>query len=303
MTKTLSYVLITPARNEARFIESTIKSVVAQTIKPLKWVIVSDGSTDGTDEIVTRYSASYPWIELVRMPEHRSRDFAGKVYAFNAGYERIKDLRYDAIANVDGDISFDEEYFTFLLEKLAGDPTLGVVGTAFRDHSSNGYDYRFVSIEHVTGCCQMFRRECFDAIGGYVPSRGGAVDSIAVITARMRGWKTKTFTEKTYSHHRVFGTAQNGEWRASFKNGRKDYIVGNHPVWECFRILHQMTKKPFIIGGLALGCGYLWALLRNEKRPVSSELVSFYRKEQMNRLHQFFTTHFRPVSLSSHRAH
>jgi poly-beta-1,6-N-acetyl-D-glucosamine synthase len=119
----------------------------------------------------------------------------------------------------------------------------------------------------------------------------------------MRGWKTKTFTEKTYSHHRVFGTAQNGEWRASFKNGRKDYIVGNHPVWECFRILHQMTKKPFMIGGLALGCGYLWALLRNEKRPVSSELVSFYRKEQMNRLHQFFTTHFRPVSLSSHRAH
>lgn len=303
MTATLSYVLITPARNEASFIESTIKSVVAQTLKPLKWVIVSDGSTDGTDEIVTRYMASHLWIELVRMPEHRNRDFAGKVYAFNAGYERVQDLRYDVIANLDGDISFEEDYFAFLLEKLAADATLGVVGTAFRDSSSEGYDYRFVSIEHVTGCCQVFRRECFEMIGGYMPSKGGAVDSIAVITARMRGWKTRTFTEKSYLHHRNFGTAEDGEWRASFKNGRKDYIVGNHPVWECFRTMNQMTKKPYIIAGLAVGCGYLWGMLGNRKRPVSNEFVRFYRREQMNRLKKFFTSQCSSAILLTHRVH
>src|SRR5215471_5766222 len=121
-----TYVLITPARNEARFIELTIQSVVAQTVRPLKWVIVSDGSTDGTDEIVTRYAAKHPWIELVRMPERRERNFAGKVHAFNAGYARVKELGYQVITSLDADISFDPDYFEFLLTKVANDPMLGL---------------------------------------------------------------------------------------------------------------------------------------------------------------------------------
>src|ERR1700733_12721057 len=108
-----SYVIITPARNEAQFIELTLKCVAEQTILPLKWVIVSDGSTDGTDEIVRKYAAVYPWIELVRMPERQERHFAGKVHAFNAGYARVRDLDYSVIGSMDGDISFDEDYFSF----------------------------------------------------------------------------------------------------------------------------------------------------------------------------------------------
>src|SRR5881397_3520186 len=115
MTNLPKYVLITPARNEAQFIELTIKSVIAQTVLPLKWVIVNDGSTDGTDEIVKKYAASLPWIELVRMPERRERHFAGKVHAFNAGYAKVRDLDYGVIGNLDGDVSFDEDYFEFLL--------------------------------------------------------------------------------------------------------------------------------------------------------------------------------------------
>src|SRR6266436_8272881 len=105
-----TYMLITPARNEAQFIELTIKSVVAQTVRPLKWVIVSDGSTDGTDDIVAKYAAEHDWIELVRMPERRERHFAGKVYAFNAGYAKVKGLDYQIIGSLDADMSFDESY-------------------------------------------------------------------------------------------------------------------------------------------------------------------------------------------------
>ena len=278
------YVLITPARNEAKFIELTIKSVVAQTVRPLKWVVVSDGSTDGTDELVSKYAAVYPWIELVRMPERRERHFAGKVQAFMAGLDKMKGLEYAILGSLDGDISFEHDYFSFLLQKLDQDPTLGLVGTPFKESSNQIYDYRFVSIEHVSGACQMFRRECFEEIGGYLPLKAGCIDHIAVISARMKGWKTRTFPDKVCLHHRGMGTAQHSVLGARFRNGAKDYAIGNHPVWELFRTVHQMTKRPFLIGGLALVCGYIWAVIRQVPRPVSRELVKFYRREQMMRL-------------------
>ena len=191
-----SYVLITPARNEAQFIELTIQSVVAQKVLPLRWVIVSDGSTDGTDDIVKKYSAEHEWIELVRMPERQERHFAGKVYAFNSGKAQVEGVPYEVIASLDADITFDSDYFSFLLEKLAADPTLGLVGTPYVETTTEPYDYRFVSIEHVSGACQVFRRECYEAIGGYAPVKVGAIDCIAVITARLKGLKTRTFVDK-----------------------------------------------------------------------------------------------------------
>jgi biofilm PGA synthesis N-glycosyltransferase PgaC len=289
MSVPLKYVLITPARDEAQHIEGTIESVVKQTVRPVKWVIVSDGSTDGTDDIVRKYTLDHPWIELVRAPERRERHFAGKVHAFNAGYARLNELDYVAIGNLDADISFDENYFSFLLRKLADDPKLGLVGTPFRDGSSSVYDYRFTNIEHVSGACQLFRRECFEAVGGYVPVKGGCIDHIAVLTARMKGWKTRTFTEKVSTHHRAMGTAEQGMLMARFRNGGKDYAIGNHPAWELFRAVYQMTKRPFIIGGLMIVSGYGWAAVRRAERPVSPELVAFQRREQIERLKRFFT--------------
>jgi biofilm PGA synthesis N-glycosyltransferase PgaC len=282
-----TYVLITPARNEAEFIELTLKSVVSQTVKPLKWVIVSDGSTDGTDEIVGRYSALYPWIELVRMPERRERHFAGKVHAFNAGFARVKDLNWGAVGSLDADISFDEDFFSFLLGKLAENPELGLVGAPFKDSSM--YDYRFVSIEHVSGACQLFRRACFTEIGGYVPVKSGGIDHVAVITARMKGWKTRTFTEKICLHHRKIGTAERGALAAKYRVGALDYALGGHPVWEIFRTIYQMSKKPYVIGGLMLLAGYVISGIRRAERPVSKELIEFRRREQMVRLRKFLT--------------
>src|SRR6266446_825425 len=284
-----AYVLITPARNEADFIELTIKSVVAQTVRPVKWVIVSDGSTDGTDDIVRKFAARYSWIELLTLPDRSQRDFVGKVSAFNAGQAKLAELDYEVIGNLDADVSFDEEYFSFLLRILAENPALGLVGTPYRDPLNDQYDYRYVSIDHVTGPCQLFRRECFEAIGGYVPVKGGAIDRIADISARMKGWQTRTFTEKMYLHHRATGTSQQGVLISKFKDGAKDYSVGTSPVWELFRTAYQMTKKPLILGGLMTGAGYVWSLLRRVERPVSRELIEFCRREQMQRLKAFVT--------------
>ncbi len=284
----LTYVLVTPARNEAGLIRLTIQSVVAQVVRPLRWVIVSDGSTDGTDDIVREYAAQHPWIELVRMPERTQRHFAGKVEAFNAGYERVKDLPFDAIGSMDGDISFDSEYFAFLLKRLSDDPALGLVGTPFKDESM--YDYRFVSVEHVSGACQLFRRQCFNDIGGYMPMKLGGVDHVAVITARMRGWKTRTFTEKICLHHRTIGSSQHGRLKAAFRVGTLDYVLGSHPLWELCRTAYQMTRKPYVVGGLVILLGYVCNSVKTTPRPVSPELVAFRRAEQMARLRSFVMT-------------
>lgn len=282
-----TFVLVTPARNEAAFIGKTIRSVIAQTVLPLKWVIVSDGSTDGTHEIVRKLASDHSWIELVTLPGRAERNFAGKVTAFNAGQVRLAGLDYDVIGNLDADVSLDEQYFSFLLQKLADDPRLGLVGTPYTDPLNQPYDYRFVSSEHVTGPCQLFRRECFEAIGGYMPVKRGAIDRIADIAARKKGWKTRTFTEKIYHHHRHTGTAQESLLVSMFRDGGKDYSVGTSPIWQVCRTAYQMTKKPLFVGGLMLGCGYFWSWIRRVDRPVSREMVEFCRREQLGRLKAF----------------
>lgn len=280
------YVLITPARNEARFIELTIKSVVEQTVRPLRWVIVSDGSTDGTEDIVNKYIADHSWIELIRMPERRERDFAGKVRAFNAGYARMQDLNYDVIGNLDADVEFEEDYFDFLLRRFAENPHLGVAGTPFREGSFQ-YDYRFTSIEHVSGQVQMFRRQCFEDVGGYVPRKIGGIDHVAVITARMRGWQTRSFLEKTYVHHRQMGTATQSTLIVPFQVGRADYILGSHPFWQLCRCIYQMTRPPIVLNGILRLAGFTWAMLTGLERQVPLDLLRFRRKEQMRRLRNF----------------
>ena len=282
--KTLSYVLITPARNEEAHIEKTIQSVISQTVLPQRWVIVSDGSTDRTDEIVNQYLMAHRWIELIRMPERRDRSFAAKVNCFNAGYERVRSIDYDVIGCLDADISFEHDYLEFLLEKFSLIPTLGVAGTPFLEDGYSSTTDSFEGETHVAGGCQLFRNECFKAIGGYVPNKGGGIDWIAVTTARMKGWKTQSFKEKRFFHYRSLGTAESNRLSSTFKYGKKDYYLGGHPLWEIFRFMYRMTKKPYIIDGVALMSGYLWGLLTRMERPVTSELIKFHRQEQMHKL-------------------
>jgi glycosyltransferase involved in cell wall biosynthesis len=284
----LQYALISPARNEEAFIELTLKSMIAQTHKPVKWVIVSDGSTDRTEEIVKKYAAEHDWIQLLCMPQRKERHFGGKVTCFNAGWACLKDMQYDVIGNLDSDLSFEPDYFEFLLGKLECNPKLGLVGTPFREGNAS-YDFRFSSTDHVSGACQLFRRECFEAIGGYIPVKGGGIDVIAVLTARMRGWQTRTFPEKFIEHHRIMGSAKHNPVMSGLKLGQKDYMLGRHPLWQLFRSVYQLSRRPVIIGGVTLFAGYMWAMIRGLERPVSKELVEFQRREQMARLKRFLT--------------
>jgi glycosyltransferase involved in cell wall biosynthesis len=280
-----AYVLVTPSRNEEALIQKTIESVIHQTVLPTRWVIVNDGSTDSTGAIAERYAAEHDWIEVVNRPVRKERNFAAKVHAFNAGLERLQDVNYEIIGNLDSDVVLDPDHFEFLLTKFKQDSRLGVAGTVFSEEG--GYSSATDSFEgqtYVSGQCQMFRRKCFEEIGGYFANKAGGIDWIAVKTARMKGWKTRSFKEKSFFHHRPLGTAGRSVLAASFSYGQKDYILGGHPLWELFRVSYRMTKRPYIVDGLALGSGYGLAALRRLERPVSKELMAFHRREQMRKL-------------------
>jgi glycosyltransferase involved in cell wall biosynthesis len=280
----MKYVLITPARNEEAFIEKTINSVVSQTKIPERWVIVDDGSTDRTAEIVERYVGRFPWIELVRRPRHIERSFAGKVHAFNSGLAQVQSVEYDVLGNLDADLSFEPDYLEFLTGRFEVEPKLGVAGTPFLEEGYDSARDSFEGQNHVAGGCQLFRRQCFEEIGGYIPNRAGGVDWIAVTTARMLGWRTQSFPEKRFTHYRTLGTAERSVLKSIFSYGEKDYYLGGSPIWELFRVVYRMGKKPLFLGGAALFLGYGSAVLRRMKRPVSPELMRFHRREQLQKL-------------------
>jgi GT2 family glycosyltransferase len=221
------------------------------------------------------------------MPERRSRDFAGKVGAFNEGRLRLADLQYDVIGSLDADVAFGPEYFRYLLDRFEEDPKLGLAGTPF-DEGGKVYDYRFSSLDHVSGACQLFRRACFEQIGGYQPLEGGGIDAVAALSARMTGWRTQTFTGMRCIHLRPMGSA-NESLRvvAFFRLGERAYRLGYHPLWQVFRSIYQLTRRPYVSGGIALSAGYFTAMIRRMKRPVSKDLIEFQRKDQMRRLRAF----------------
>jgi glycosyltransferase involved in cell wall biosynthesis len=298
----VNYVLITSARNEETFISQTLASVVAQTQLPKRWIITDDGSSDHTGEIVAEYAQKFPWIQLVRNPKRDGRNFAAKAENVNAALAQMKDLEFDVLGNLDADTSFAPDYMKFLMRKFSDDPKLGVAGTPFTQ--DGGYDSARDSFEgenYVAGPVQLFRRDCFREIGGYVANPAGGVDWIAVMEARLKGWRVHSFAEKRFHHFRSMGTAERGEVKALFSYGEKDYYLGGSPVWQMFRVIYRLAKKPYIVGGLALCGGYCWAAARRVKRPVSNELMRFHRADQMKKLKAIFRSVFKLKKVDNFR--
>ena len=281
-----SYVLVTAAYNEEKLIEQTIRSIVAQTVRPARWVIVSDGSTDRTDEIVKSYALSDDFIGLCRITEDHPRNFAAQVYAINRGLSQLRDVDYGYLGNFDADITIGPEYFASLLEKFRLDPSLGLAGGAVCERCRDGeFKPRSMNSEtSVAHACQLFRRECFEAIGGaYLPLRYGGPDTYAEASARMRHWQVKSFSELKVFHHRPTNSAD-GVIRGWFRQGKMDHSLGALPAFELLKLLRRVRAKPYVIGSIARLAGFIDSYLRREKRQVPSDFVAYLRREQKQRL-------------------
>jgi GT2 family glycosyltransferase len=284
-TKGISYVLISPARNEEGYIGRTLDAVVRQTLLPKRWVIVSDGSTDRTEEIVRSYALKHEFILLLRLAPHNKRSFSSKVHAFQAGLERLEDLHYDFIGNLDADVSFDSHYFEYIRTKFIESPKLGIAGGVILEDQENEYRERpFDRSWNVAGAIQLFRRRCFEQIGGFVPLKVGGEDTVAQIMARMKGWDVRSFPELRVLHHKPTGSGQKHMWRSKIDEGIQDRMVGYHPIYELAKCLRRITEKPYFLGGILRLFGFVWSALKREEIPLPEKIVRFHRNEQKSRI-------------------
>ena len=283
------YVLVTAAYNEERYIETLIRSVVGQTERPLRWVIVSDGSTDGTDDIVRQYAAQVDFIELFRIDEDHPRNFAAQVHAINAGLDRLEGLDYDFIGNIDADVSVESTYFSELLNIFVNDRKLGLAGGSIFEKKDGEFRPRPLNRESsVAHAAQMFRRECFAALGGcYLALPYGGPDTYADVQSRMNGWCVRSISELKVFHYRPTGGAS-GWAHGAFRQGRMDHSLGIHPVFEMARLLLRMREHPFGLYAGARLAGFLSSYCRAEKRIVSREFVRYIRQEEIERFTHLF---------------
>jgi glycosyltransferase involved in cell wall biosynthesis len=278
------YVLITAARNEEAYIEKTIRSVVAQTILPAKWVIVSDGSTDRTDEIVSHYTESYDFILILRRSADQERNYGSKVRALKLAYEQVTNLEYEFVGNLDADVSFGPMYYERALLKFDSNERLGIAGGIRYDLWNGQFRKLNPARTSAGGPTQLFRRQCYEEIGGYLPLRFGGEDTVVETMARMHGWEVETFPDLEVSHYRYTGTSDGGPIRAKFKAGILAYSLGYHPLFEAARCAFRLFDHPAVVGSFALLVGYCWAALKGYERQVPDDYVQHLRAEQFARL-------------------
>ena len=282
----MKYALVTPAKNEEKYIERTLVSVVEQKVKPVKWVIVSDGSTDGTDAIVKKYASQYAFIQLLRR-ESSERNFGNKVYAFDAGYHALKDTDFDFIGNLDADIELPPDYYQIMMERFDKNPKMGLAGGSRLDWCNGTFVKVHCARNSVGGPFQLFRKLCYEEIGGYRALKLGGIDAVAEIMARQKGWVVRSFVDVVAHHFRCTGTAKGGRYQASFRSGKKLYVIGYHPLFVAFKIAKTRSVSGFIRQLFEIA-GYSFASIRQYERQVPGEFVHFLQNEQLDRIKFFF---------------
>jgi glycosyltransferase involved in cell wall biosynthesis len=279
----MAYVLVTAAYNEAALIEGTLRSVAAQTIPPKAWVIVSDGSTDRTEEIARGYASRLPYIQVIGIQRDPGRSFVSKVYAVREGFKRALTVSCEFVGNLDADISLEATYFEKLLNKFRADSRLGVGGGWILEEVDGTYQSRpYNSRAWVPHAVQLLRRSCYEAVGDYVPLPYGGEDTWAVVTARMHGWKAESFPDLPVRHHRRTASA-GGLLRNRFRGGLLDHSLGYHPAYELIKCARRVRERPHLIGSAIGLAGFAAGYVRRSPRVVTSEFVQFLRAEQMQR--------------------
>lgn len=274
------YVLLTAARNEESLISQTIESVVNQTILPQKWIIINDNSADGTEDIVRHYAQRYSFIYPFNYYGNVQRNFGGKVRALQAGFNELQAIDYDFIGILDADISLPPNYYESLLSKFQEDPQLGLAGGYIYEAHNGVFKSRPFNRRHsVPAGIQLFRRACYEQLGGHLPLPYGGEDWHAEVTARMHGWKVSAFPEFPAYHHRLTATAE-GILKGRFRQGKMAYSLGTHPLWAIMRSILRLGEKPYVVGAFCRFAGYLWSMLKREKRLVSQAFIKYFRAEE-----------------------
>jgi biofilm PGA synthesis N-glycosyltransferase PgaC len=275
------YVLLTAAYNEEAYVEETIRSVLAQVVRPCAWAIVSDGSSDRTDEIVKEYAKSHPFIYFVRRERDENRRFGSKVLALRAGWDVLAQKTVPYVGHLDADISMEPSYFSDLLRKFEEDPKLGIAGGWCLERIGREFrEARGSNPNCVPGAIQMFSRKCYQEIGALPPSEYGGEDWYAEVAARIRGWRVRSFPELKVRHNRE--TGRGSRLRYCYYEGFMDFALGSHPIFELVKVGRRIAWRPCFIGALARLLGFLLAHIWGE-RLVPPEFVAFIRREQMAR--------------------
>ena len=239
------YILITPAYNEEAYLEKTIQSVIVQTFLPKKWVIVSDGSTDRTDKIASSYASKYNFIEFIRHEGESNPEALlshRKVSAIRSGFKRLENITYNYYGNLDADITFKSDFYESLLAKFEKNYELGLTGGFVYNVHNDKISECFTNPNGVGGAIQFFRRKCYEDIAGYLPV--AFEDSLAVVMARMHGWKVASSPEIRALHHKPAGIPGRNQFRAKFHVGKMEHITGDHFLYHFVRCMGNIMDKP-----------------------------------------------------------
>ena len=285
--QTGAYVLITPVRNEASTIGVTVESVIRQTVPPKEWIIVSDGSTDQTDEIVKSYASQVKFIHLLRLDNRPSRNFASVVFALEAGVAALKTEDYGFIGLLDGDVKFSSRYYEEILKRFRNDPQLGLAGGLVIDCYQGRRRRQAQSLTDVAGAVQLFRRNCFESLGGLVALPEGGWDGLTCVHARMKGFRVRTFPDIEVDHLKPRNIAEGNLLKRTWQLGIREYALANHPVFEAVKCGYRCLDYPYLLGGVTRLAGYTWCCLSRRKRMLSPETIRFVRREQWSRLFPF----------------
>jgi hypothetical protein len=278
------FVVITPAHNEAALIERTIESMLGQVVRPLKWIIVNDSSTDDTAEIVQRRTGQLGFVQLVNLRRGGSRHFGNKVRAFHAGLQEACALDYRYVGNLDADISLGPDYFQKVLRAFEADPMLGIAGGMVSTRMGDRYVSQDVALDSVAGAVQLFRRRCYEDIGGYLALPEGGIDSAAEIMARMKGWKVRTLPELGVLEHRRTGAATARPVGAMLKEGKRLQSLGYGLPFTFLKCLYRAMDRPRVIGSIATLLGYLQRRLSGCPEVLPPDVVRYLRAEQQEKL-------------------
>jgi glycosyltransferase involved in cell wall biosynthesis len=278
-----TYVLVTPVRDEFKTIGRTIESVFRQTCLPVEWVIVSDGSTDGTNEVIESASLERPWIRLLKLPPRSERSFAAVVRNTELGVEALEFRQFDYLGLLDADVEFEADYYERVLRCFEENPRLGLGGGVVIDLDSEPSRLPRNRID-VPGAVQFFRRECFASLGPLCQIPEGGWDCMTCVVARMSGFETRLFPELVVKHLKPRNAAEGGAFARQWKLGERDYALGYSPGFEAAKWLARALDSPVLVGALAALLGYASAAVRGRQRVVPKDVIGFMRKEQHERL-------------------